>query len=545
MRGNIPEYNALTESLYTVRESAATVAQSRKKSRLNHVLLSSVGWIFEHDTALVQDKDALLKMVTLARPKQEWEVCLFADASQAVFTDDRNLQYIFDPLAVSSTLGRHQVDRLQRRSMTLTAFRYVIEHVRGEENIWGDLLSRWRWGAGSVAATPPARMHALMVVDRVSPLQEADFIWLSQGDIENEQRRELVERDLTDTPPTCSWITDINLYVTDSGKIWIQANIVDLQQRLCVAAHARLSGHRGANTTERMLAEKFEWPTLSDDIRKFVRGCLHSMVVGDRVIPRPFGEALHASAPNEVLHFDFLSLPACTTGARYVLVLKDDMSGYCELVVCADPTAEATCRCLLDWFKRFGPVPQWVSDQGTHFKNQLLEMLQKSYDGSHHFTTAYCSWANGSVEVMNRLLLKRLRAMLSELKLHISDWSTVLPLVQSALNQIPSDRLGGVAPVTAFTALPASPPIHSILHPQTTEVFDVQAEYTEQRDHIAAVQASVEDMHQMLSHQAEQRRAQARDRRAVKRGVDMANYEIGDFVLVAQVTGRANKLAVH
>ncbi|POM63583.1 Hypothetical protein PHPALM_20991 [Phytophthora palmivora] len=132
---------------------------------------------------------------------------------------------------------------------------------------------------------------------------------------------------------------------------------------------------------------------------------------------------------------------------------------------------------------------------------------------------------NGTVEVMNRLLLKCLRAMLSVLKLHISDWSTVLPLVQSALNQTPSDRLGGVAP--------------------TTEVFDVQAVYTKQREHIAAVQASLEDMHQTLSHQAEQRRAQARDRRAAKRGVDMANYEIGDFVLVAQVTGRANKLAVH
>ncbi|POM64853.1 Retrotransposon protein [Phytophthora palmivora] len=125
---------------------------------------------------------------------------------------------------------------------------------------------------------------------------------LCQGDIEKEQRRELAERDLTGTPPTCSWNTVINLYVTDSGKVWIPSNSVDLQQRLCVVAHACLSGHLGAGTTERMLAEKFEWPTLRDDIRKFVGRCLHCMVVGDQVIPHPFGEALHASAPNEVLH---------------------------------------------------------------------------------------------------------------------------------------------------------------------------------------------------------------------------------------------------
>ncbi|OWZ11929.1 Retrotransposon protein, Ty3-gypsy subclass [Phytophthora megakarya] len=206
-----------------------------------------------------------------------------------------------------------------------------------------------------------------------------------------------------------------------------------------------------------MLVEGFDWSTFGDDIKKFVRGCLYGMIIGDRVVPRPFGEALLASATKEVLHFDFLSLPACTTGDQYVQVLKDDMSGYCELVVCA--------------------VPQWVSDLGTHCKNQLLELLRKSYGGAHHFTTAYCPWANGTVEVVNRLGLKSLRAILSELKLHILDWPTVLPLVQSALYQTPVERLGGVDPVTAFTALPSSPPIHTILHPQTTEVFYVYIVY--------------------------------------------------------------------
>ncbi|POM64852.1 LOW QUALITY PROTEIN: Hypothetical protein PHPALM_19572 [Phytophthora palmivora] len=85
MRGNIPGYDALASSLYKVLESAATVAQSRKKTHLNHVLLNTIGWTSDHDTALVQVKGTLLKMVTLIHPKQEWEVCLFADASQAHF----------------------------------------------------------------------------------------------------------------------------------------------------------------------------------------------------------------------------------------------------------------------------------------------------------------------------------------------------------------------------------------------------------------------------------------------------------------------------
>ncbi|OWZ11930.1 LOW QUALITY PROTEIN: hypothetical protein PHMEG_00014979 [Phytophthora megakarya] len=87
MRGNTSEYNAITASLqyWSLQRPWHSVAQSRKKSRLHRVLLNSVGWTTEHDAALAHVKDALLKMVILAHPKEEWEVCLFADASQTLF----------------------------------------------------------------------------------------------------------------------------------------------------------------------------------------------------------------------------------------------------------------------------------------------------------------------------------------------------------------------------------------------------------------------------------------------------------------------------
>lgn len=43
-------------------------------------------------------------------------------------------------------MARHQADKLQRWALSLLSFQYVIEHVPGEANVWGDLLSRW--GAG-------------------------------------------------------------------------------------------------------------------------------------------------------------------------------------------------------------------------------------------------------------------------------------------------------------------------------------------------------------------------------------------------------------
>jgi hypothetical protein len=64
------------------------------------------------------------------------------------------------------------------------------------------------------------------------------------------------------------------------------------------------------------------------------------MVVDGRMVPRPFGATLEATAPNMVLHFDLLELPVSYDGYKYVLVLKDGMSGFAELIPCKTCTAE-------------------------------------------------------------------------------------------------------------------------------------------------------------------------------------------------------------
>lgn len=38
-----------------------------------------------------------------------------------------------------------------------------------------------------------------------------------------------------------------------------------------------------------------------------------------------------------------------------------------------------------------------VTDQASHFKNVLLNSLVEEAQIQHHFVTAYCPWANGSI----------------------------------------------------------------------------------------------------------------------------------------------------
>ena len=60
-----------------------------------------------------------------------------------IFTDHRNLAYIFDPQACVTSVSKALAQRLEGWKGVLGQYRYTICHIPGDLNAWGDLLSRW------------------------------------------------------------------------------------------------------------------------------------------------------------------------------------------------------------------------------------------------------------------------------------------------------------------------------------------------------------------------------------------------------------------
>jgi hypothetical protein len=191
-----------------------------------------------------------------------------------LYTDHQNLVYIFDPYATDGTMARYQADKLQRWALSLLSFRYVIEHVPGEANAWGDLLSRWGAGQDQPADRAGVQIARLAVVERVSPLEESDFVWPTEAELKELQQH---ANDAGADLQGAEWSDERQLMVTPAGQVWIPADSAEMQQRLCVIAHVGASGHRGAKTTAHALSEMFSWTTLTKDFAVFVHGCLHCM----------------------------------------------------------------------------------------------------------------------------------------------------------------------------------------------------------------------------------------------------------------------------
>ncbi len=59
-----------------------------------------------------------------------------------IFTDHRNLMFVFSPLSLEPSLGRAQVSKVQLWAMYLSRFDYAIEHIAGDRNILADILTR-------------------------------------------------------------------------------------------------------------------------------------------------------------------------------------------------------------------------------------------------------------------------------------------------------------------------------------------------------------------------------------------------------------------
>ncbi|KAG6617410.1 DNA/RNA polymerase [Phytophthora cinnamomi] len=76
----------------------------------------------------------------IVRACSELDYLLIRDKGFKMFTDHRNLIYIFAP---GSEIEKHIRGKLLRWSLKLNEYNYEIEHIAGEDNVWADMFSSY------------------------------------------------------------------------------------------------------------------------------------------------------------------------------------------------------------------------------------------------------------------------------------------------------------------------------------------------------------------------------------------------------------------
>jgi len=293
-------------------------------------------------------------------------------------------------------------------------------------------------------------------------------------------------------------------------------------------------GHYARDLTLRTLSAKFYWKGMSEDVRRVTSARLHCLpTLGGQRIPRPLGTAVHGQRPNQVLHFDFLFIRS----GRWLFVLKDDFSGFVTLTPCGSPDSQITTQALLEWRAMFGTPNMFVSDQGSYFVGEVMRTLVERIGVEHHLTTAYIHYPNGTVEVVNKLVLQAIRTLISELRWKKEEWESLIPVISHYLNHKPQARLAGHAPVTVHTGLPRDDPLELIFQRPDTLLMQrmsssfIETTLSDLQDHLMVIHHDVEVM-------TEQQRE--RHRKLASKNRLKVNFQVGDYVLIAKNVTKSN-----
>ncbi len=416
---------------------------------------------------------------------------LVACGEYSLFTDHKNLLYMLSPSRFNTSVARHVVNKVQRWALRLAEFNFTIEHIPGESNVWDDILTRW--AAPNFDKSPARRLAAIRVTLRIKDkpkLPSLEIIAKSQEKYPPTDDQGLIRS--SDVPP---------LWKYPNGRIYIPKKDQDLQLRIAISAHCGLGGHRGYTTTCYVIKERVNWEGMEEDVKAFVKGCMVCLLSSSSdKVRRPLGSQIHAEKVRELLHFDYLYVGESSNNKEYILILKDDFSGYCFLRACEKADAETTAEVLMEYFTTFVPVLSWFSDQGTHFKNEVMEILAKSLGAKHNFSTPYVPWSNGTVEAVCKQVIRVMCAFSAEFKIAEADWSTTVPAIQSIINNTPARRLGGRAPITVHTGMDSGNPLNLALSSICyNPVGSIDQARAIQKLKIDDLQKSLDSMHKEVS----------------------------------------------
>ncbi|RMC19597.1 hypothetical protein DUI87_03156 [Hirundo rustica rustica] len=207
-----------------------------------------------------------------------------------------------------------------------------------------------------------------------------------------------------------------NEQVDQAAKIEVSKIDLDWQHKgeLFLAQWAHdASGHQGRDATYKWARDRGVDLT-TDSISQVICDCETCAAIkqAKRVKPLWYGGRWSKYKYGEAWQIDYITLPQTYQGKRYVLTMVEATTGWLETYPVPHATA---CNTILGLEKqvlwRHGTPERIESDNGTHFKNSLINNWAREHGIEWVSHIPYHAPASGKVERYNGLLKTTLKAL--------------------------------------------------------------------------------------------------------------------------------------
>ena len=202
-------------------------------------------------------------------------------------------------------------------------------------------------------------------------------------------------------------------------------------------------GHLGIERTTSLLKDRFNWPSMIEDIEHHIKSCPRCL----RFKTQPEKMELNpiiVTRPLELVHIDYLIIEA-PEGSKSdkdinVLVITDHFTRYAQAHVTPSQKAHVVAKTLGEhFFVHYGFPEKILSDQGRNFESVLISELCELTQFKKLRTTPYRPEGNGSWERFNRTLISMLGTLPTDFK---SKWPQHISTLTYAYNCTRSNTTG-------------------------------------------------------------------------------------------------------
>ncbi|KAK3546079.1 hypothetical protein QTP70_020616, partial [Hemibagrus guttatus] len=348
-----------------------------------------------------------------------------------VLTDHKNLEY----LRAAKQLNPRQA----RWALFFTRFEFSISYRPGSKNTKADALSHM-FAPEESPETPEPILPADLIVSPITWSQET----LPPASVS------------TNTPPGCP---PGSQYITQARRT-----------SLIHTAHTSLgTGHPGINETLSLLRDRFWWPSMAADVRRYVEG-FEECAMAKTPRQLPSGKLLPLPVPNRPwshLGVDFITDLLNSRTHTCIFVIVDRFSKACRLLpLKGPPTAMEAAELLFNQvFRYFGIPEDIVSDRGPQFVSRIWRAFFTRLGVAVNLSSGYHPQTNGQAERKIQEVSRYLRTFCHG---HQDSWSQYLGWAEYAQNSLRQPSTG----LTPFQCvLGYQPP----LFPWSGEPSDVPA----------------------------------------------------------------------
>lgn len=210
--------------------------------------------------------------------------------------------------------------------------------------------------------------------------------------------------------------------------------LMDLQEFEFSIQHRAGTSHCNADALSRLVNKKFDRTTVFSDLKRQRR---KSPPNRDKAPMK----TIDVNEPFTFWALDYMGPVSETArGNKYILVVMDHFTKWCEAFPTKDQKASTVADCLISKvFSRFGPPLVLHSDQGSNFESTLMHEICNIMGVTKTRTTAYHPCCNGQVERQNRTLQDMLANYVSS---RADDWDLLSDPVLFAYNTSKHESTG-------------------------------------------------------------------------------------------------------